>query len=223
VPPPPPPSPPPGPTGGGNGPDTGADDWEPEVGPTEIEPQEEKYKPLPTETTPSGPTGPGTGGGGGGGPSPHRSSKALKKIGRWGERYAFEGLKKDFKEKYPDNKQVEENGLFRILSSDGSTLVEIQWLNYNQETQHSFDIKVISEGKNKFIEVKTTTQDQMEWVDLTLNELIQAQKTRENYCICRVFNAGSATTHRYRLISNPIQLLEVDPSRVRITHYQVRI
>jgi hypothetical protein len=220
VPPPPPPSsPPPGPTGGGNVPDTGGDDWEPEVGPTEIDPQEEKYKPLPTETTPSGPTGPGTGGGGGGGPSPHRSSKALKTIGRWGERYAFEGLKKNFKKKYPNNKQVEENGLFRILYSDGSALVEIQWLNYNQETQHPYDIRILNEGKTEFIEVKTTTLDQMDWVDFTSKELEHAKLNKDNYFICRVSNAGSSTA-RYKLIPNVIKLLNEDPSRVRISHYQ---
>jgi len=138
----------------------------------------------------------------------------------WGERYAFRCLINKYQKKYPHFKKSEDHGSFRILSSEGSILVEIHWLNHNKEAQHPYDIRVLNDGLEEFIEVKTTSDDQNKWMIVSQNEWDCAETKGEKYSIFRVFNAGSPNAY-FELIQNPVKLwkeekLEVWPFNLRI-------
>lgn len=116
-------------------------------------------------------------------------SKDIKIIGNWGEKYIFEILKTELKNKYP-KKKLENISNKYYIKENGVTIAKLVWWNMEGESSNNYDIYYLFEGKEYFIEVKTTISDELSFI-ITGNEFKLAKKRQENYFIFFVFNAGT--------------------------------
>ena len=111
----------------------------------------------------------------------------MSKIGRWGEIWVNEMLKKQFEYE---------------LSCD---LVKIEWMNENNESGLPYDFRISfkksnevvpltderSQNGHRFIEVKSTTKSCQEAFPISYKELIFAQNYSSQFQIYRLYNAGT--------------------------------
>jgi hypothetical protein len=100
-------------------------------------------------------------------------------IGRWGEMFVYEYLKKQFHNP-PDN----------------STSIEIKWMNEQANSTSPYDIVVreIANGIERtvtYVEVKSTSGNDKEHFEISAPELRFALKQREKLHLYRIFNAGN--------------------------------
>lgn len=118
------------------------------------------------------------------------TEEAKKEIGKWGEEYALKYLRDKFSKKYPEGKVKETEDDFIIICDD-QKLVEVQWLNKKEDKGESYDIKVIENGNEKYIEVKSTKTDSKEWFDISNKQWEFMQKMEDKFHIYRIYNAGT--------------------------------
>ena len=117
-----------------------------------------------------------------------------EEIGRWGEQCVFEFL-------------------LDQARCDPSGAVEIVWINEKGNTTTPYDIEIrrhkcgVGGGDNltpvvTFVEVKTTSSDQKDVFELTVQELQFAWAHQEAFHLYRVFNAGKPGKVRIRRLQN---------------------
>ena len=116
--------------------------------------------------------------------------KKKKAIGKWGEEFVFNALKKNYG-----------------MTND----VKIIWLNEKGEYGKGYDIVIEKEGNvEEFVEVKTKTQEGDELIEVTGTQWETArtlfeQGLGDRYSICVVHNPGSMNATIERIL-NPFKL-----------------
>jgi len=93
------------------------------------------------------------------------------RVGRWGEELCYEHLR-------------------RVCAGDSRGVVE--WVNQDAESGLPYDITLTRpDGDVAFIEVKTTSAVEKPFVEVSVPELLFAQRTGAAYHLYRVFGAGT--------------------------------
>ncbi|MBS3030005.1 MAG: DUF3883 domain-containing protein [Dolichospermum sp. DET50] len=134
-----------------------------------------------------------------------------KLSGIWGEKFAVEYLKRKFIGKYfQGNFEENKDGFFIKINSQ--IVVEVQWLNKTQETT-GYDIKLIENGREDYIEVKSSQPGAKKLIKLSGTQWKLADDLGENFHIYRVYDAG---TQQATLIDicNPTQLFSEGSLRI---------
>ncbi|ALV63679.1 hypothetical protein ADU37_CDS19800 [Thermococcus sp. 2319x1] len=138
-------------------------------------------------------------------PAETLSRKTREDIGRWGEEYALRCIKYELMEKYPDAIVVDTEQGFR-LERDGNVVMEVIWENKKCESGKPYDIKIIEEEREIFVEVKATPSATKGTFQLSENEWSFMKEKGDRYCIYRVYRAGSGNP-KVTKIQNPIKLI----------------
>lgn len=136
---------------------------------------------------------------------------------------SFRGAVTDFIRKNIENKE---------LGDAGEELVkdfEIKWLLAKGMNDHAnrvriaedgegFDILSFDEnGREKFIEVKTTEGNEKSSFFFTLNEYLFCEKNVDQYCIYRLYNYDYETNHAdYFVIDEPLNTLIFQPVNFQV-------
>ncbi len=131
--------------------------------------------------------------------------------GIWGEKFAVEYLKRKFIAKYFQG-NFEENNYGFYIKINGQIVVEVQWLNEIQEIA-GYDIKLIENGREDYIEVKSSQAGAKKLIKLSGSQWKLADDLGENFHIYRVYDAG---TQEATLIDicNPTQLFSEGSLRI---------
>ncbi len=103
----------------------------------------------------------------------------ISQIGRWGEVWVNEMLKK----KHAKNRDH----------------ITVEWMNEQSESGLPFDFKIVEGDRVDFIEVKSTIRANQESFPVSYNELMFAQDNQDNFHIYRLYNAGSDDPTRVEL------------------------
>ena len=112
-----------------------------------------------------------------------------KETGLWGEEYVYQSLLFEQKKE-----------------QDESTTVI--WVNQDEESGKPYDIEIRRGNKTiEYIEVKSTSSNDKQLFEITLNELAQAQTHGSAFSIYRVYNAGREEAARIARFRNPIALI----------------
>lgn len=145
------------------------------------------------------------------------SQKAKMAIGRWGEEYALKCLKKNLRDKYPKGKVEETEDGFTI-SLNERMIVKVQWLNKINDRGEGYDIKVIDNNVEEYIEVKSTKTDTKDWFEVSGKQWKLMERIKDKFHIYRVYNAG---TKEAKLIDipNPYKMWQEGG----LTAYPIRI
>lgn len=146
-----------------------------------------------------------------------------KDIGRWGEEYALYSLIKDKLFNYFNIKIGEHNTFEDILEhhanivketnkgfnieKDGGVIVEVIWLNKYGESGEHYDIKIIENGEEIFIEVKSTKEYTKAYFQMTKDEWRLMKEKEDKFYIYRVFGAGTKEVN-IKKIHNPAKQWE---------------
>ncbi|HEY9800029.1 MAG TPA: DUF3883 domain-containing protein [Leptolyngbyaceae cyanobacterium] len=138
--------------------------------------------------------------------------------GIWGEKFAVEYLKRKFIAKYSQG-IFEENKSGFSIKINSQLVVEVQWLNEVQETA-GYDIKLIENGREDYIEVKSSQPEAKKLIKLSGSQWKLADELGENFHIYRVYNAG---TQQATLIdiSNPKQLFSEGSLRIDSVYLRI--
>lgn len=145
-------------------------------------------------------------------------SEKPKLSGIWGEKFAVEYLRRKFGAKYPKGK-LDENKYGFSIKINSQLVVEVQWLNEVQETE-GYDIKLIENGQEDYIEVKSSQPGAKKLIKLSGSQWKLAYDLGENFHIYRVYNAG---TQQATLIdiSNPKQLFSEGSLRIDSVYLRI--
>ena len=112
-------------------------------------------------------------------------------VGRWGEIYVFEYLKK----------QRELDGLGKNL--------EIKWMNEAHNTTAPYDFEIRRDDhQTTFIEVKSTRSHDKDVFEISLQELAFALEKRDDFHLYRVFGAGLQGSIKLLRMRNVAKLLD---------------
>ena len=149
------------------------------------------------------------------------SEKARKDIGREGEKYALYSIIKDKLVEYFNIEIGEYNTFEDILEhyanivketnkgfnleKDGDLIVEVIWLNKNGESGEHYDIKVVENGEEIFIEVKSTKEYDKAWFSVSKDQWRLMEEKGDNFYIYRVYGAGRKDAKILK-IRNPAKL-----------------
>lgn len=129
-----------------------------------------------------------------------------KAIGRWGEKYVYEALKRKYE---GQGNVIETDSGLKVMSDDGET--EIVWLNKYEDRGKGYDFAIRTKGSEmQYIEVKTKTGQDEELVEVTGAQWEFARRLSEEghgetYSFYVVFNAGKRNAE-IRILRNPIDL-----------------
>ena len=150
-----------------------------------------------------------------------RSTEGLgeeaKKIGRWGEEYAFRCIKDEMRKKYPDTSLLDTEQGFK-LEKDGGVIVEVVWLNKNGESEQHYDIKITENRDEIFIEVKSTKEYEKAWFQVSKDQWRLMKEKGDKFYIYRVYGAGTKNA-KLEKIHDPVKLWKDE----RINAYPVGI
>jgi hypothetical protein len=194
--------------------------WDPAITPTEARINVEKYKePGYVPHPPKPPIG-----------APTREPSQIKregsdisydavKIGKWGEEYALNCLKKEKREEYPDGEISDTQEGF-VIEKDEEIIAEVKWLNKSNEQQKSYDIELIENNITYYIEVKSTGAGEKYWFDVSKGQWELMQEKGDKFLIYRVFGAGTKEA-KLVLIENPAKrwrdgVIVAHPIRIQI-------
>ncbi|MFT6923330.1 MAG: hypothetical protein ACJA1C_002343 [Crocinitomicaceae bacterium] len=111
------------------------------------------------------------------------SQEIREDVGRWCEEFVYEYLLKQ-KNKF----------------------AQVFWVNQETESGKPYDIKIVEDGVEKFIDVKGTPSGVKDLIYLSPNEWVFMFEKGQNYSIYRVYNAGNDA--RIEIIENPSGLLQ---------------
>ncbi|WP_353686204.1 DUF3883 domain-containing protein [Thermodesulfovibrio sp. 3462-1] len=130
-----------------------------------------------------------------------------KAIGKWGEKYVYNALKK----KYEKEGKIEDTDSgFKVINANNGEL-EIIWLNMQQDQGKGYDFVIRKNGTDvEYIEVKTKTQEGEELIEVTGTQWEFARKLFDQnegvkYSFYVVSNAGKKDAE-IRILRNPIKL-----------------
>ncbi len=146
-------------------------------------------------------------------PAENLSRKTREEIGRWGEEYALRCIKEALVERYSAASLVDTGQGFR-LERNGSVIVEVIWENKNGESGKPYDIKIIENGDETFVEVKSTSSATGGTFQLSENEWSFMKEKGDRYYIYRVYGAGSRSP-KARKIQNPMKLIQKGELKVK--------
>ncbi len=118
------------------------------------------------------------------------SEKDKIKIGQWGEKYALENIKSKMQKKYPEA-NVEDTSQGFKLKRGNEVIVEAVWLNKYGESGQHYDIKIIENGNEIYIEVKSTKERDKSWFRVSKDEWKLMKEKGNNFYIYRVYSAGT--------------------------------
>ncbi len=151
------------------------------------------------------------------------SEEDKKRVGRWGEEFVFLYLKNDLLKNYEDA-EVEEldDGGKVVLKYHGRILAEVHWLNHKEDAMKEYDIKVVREGKEKYIEVKSTAKDSKDFFEISLNQWKFAASHGSKYYIYRVYNVGTKEP-KVVILENPHELWKQGILKIRANSIQIYI
>lgn len=123
---------------------------------------------------------------------PLADATSREDVGRWGEQCVYEFLLNQTKFLPPDVK------------------VDIVWVNEKGNTTRPYDLEIRGvEGEMiTYVEVKTTTSDQKDIFEISVQELQFALKNQQAFHLYRVFNAGNPSFLRIRRLRNLAAHLE---------------
>ncbi|RKX92374.1 MAG: hypothetical protein DRP84_10145 [Spirochaetes bacterium] len=150
-------------------------------------------------------------------PSLGLSELSKRRIGREGEKLVFRHIKRKMKEKYSDANFVETKEGFKV-EKDGNIVVEVIWLNKNVESGEPYDIIIIENGKEYFIEVKSTKDDKKSFFEVSREQWKRMKEKGNNFYIYRVYSIG-AEKPKIEEIPDPVKLWKED----KIEAYPIRI
>lgn len=204
------------PTKGGGGSADVGEQWDPVIAATDAPTNVERYigqDPRPPKLPIGAPKPAQTERGGS--DIPHDAVK----IGKWGEEYALECLKKEKCEKYLDGEISGTQEGF-IIKKDGGNIVEVKWLNKSNEQQKSYDIELIENDTTHYIEVKSTKTEKMDWFDVSKGQWELMQEKGDKFWIYRVSSTGTKKVKLVK-IENPAKLwrdggIVAHPIRIQI-------
>ncbi|MCD6398645.1 MAG: DUF3883 domain-containing protein, partial [Candidatus Aenigmarchaeota archaeon] len=132
------------------------------------------------------------------------SEKDVVAIGRWGEEYAFRCIKDEMTRKYPDTSLLDTEQGFK-LEKDGKVIVEVMWLNKNEESKQHYDIKIKEDENEIFIEVKSTEDNTKTSFQMSKDEWKLMKEKEDRFYIYRVYGAGTDKAKTVK-IHNPAKL-----------------
>jgi len=163
------------------------------------------------------------------------SEKAKKDIGREGEKYALYCILKEKLECF--DIKIEDDTTFDdilrrysniILETDQgfklqknrNIAVEIMWLNKKEESGKHYDIKIVENGEEFLIEVKSTKEHEKSWFPVSKEQWRLLKEKGDKFCIYRVYGAGTRDA-RVEKIQNPVKLwqegkIDADPVRIKL-------
>jgi len=151
------------------------------------------------------------------------SEEDRKRVGRMGEELVFLYLKKDLLKNYEDA-EVEEldDGGKVVLKRHGQILAEVHWLNHKEDAMKEYDIKLVREGKEKYIEVKSTIKDSKDFFEISLNQWKFAANHSSDYYIYAVYKVGTKEP-KIVILDNPHELWKQGKLEVRVEAMRVYI
>ncbi len=198
--------------------------WKPEREPEDVEPRIKEWETEQNERevqssedlsgqnfgSPKGPQTP---------PKEILSREDKKAIGKWGEQYALKCLKAKLIDKYPEGKIEETSNGFTIYL-DELLIVEVHWLNAIDDVGEGYDIKVVENSVEEYIEVKSTTTDTKDWFDVSEKQWKSMKGEGNKFHIYRVYNAGTDKA-KIGVITNPYEKwqegnIKAYPIRIKI-------
>ncbi|MCR4418010.1 MAG: DUF3883 domain-containing protein [Ignavibacteria bacterium] len=130
-----------------------------------------------------------------------------KAIGKWGEEYVYNALKKKYEE---HGKIIETDSGFKVIDADGEKF-EIIWLNKYNDSGEGYDFVIKQNGAEiEYIEVKSKTSEKSELIEVTGTQWEFArrlfdQNEGNKYTFYVVSNAGKKDSGIY-ILRNPIKL-----------------
>lgn len=127
-------------------------------------------------------------------------------IGRWGEKYVLKHIKDELAKKY-SRSRIETTPKGYAFKAGVKIIAEIQWLNKVSDISEGFDIKIIENEIEKYIEVKSTKTEAKDLVILSGKQWSFAQEKQDNFFIYRVYNAGKSKEAWIKPFQNPSKLL----------------
>ncbi len=136
-----------------------------------------------------------------------KTSIDKKAIGRWGEEYVYNALKKRYEEQ---GKIIETDSGFKVIDFDGEEF-EIIWLNKYNDSGEGYDFVIKQNGAEiEYIEVKSKISEESELIEVTGTQWEFArrlfdQNEGNKYTFYVVSNAGKKDAGIY-ILRNPIKL-----------------
>jgi hypothetical protein len=121
-------------------------------------------------------------------------------VGRWGERYVYKALCRQFALEISCVETPIERGVQFIK---GERTVTIHWLNMHEEAGIGHDIVVQDAGQVLYYEVKSTVGHHGAAFLMTAKEWELATQARERYTLARVSRAGTAEAQCH-MIPDPV-------------------
>lgn len=125
--------------------------------------------------------------------------RLTRNIGQRGECYVcYNVLRSDLEKKYPEGKLINnewENGFH--LKIDGKEIARVKWNNEIEESFEPYDILLIDNNKELFIEVKASINN---YIDFTIStkELNFAKEKCENYILYQVVKVNTDDIGYYK-------------------------
>ncbi len=147
------------------------------------------------------------------------TSDILKEVGKWGEKWVFNIIKKGFKNNYPNAVSQETQNGFK-LKEEGKVVVKVEWLNKDRECGAPYDIKIVDKGEDFYIEVKSTTDDTKTYFEVSERQWYFMMEKEDKFYIYRVYGAGTKEVGGKK-IKNPAKLwregnIDAHPVRIKL-------
>lgn len=138
------------------------------------------------------------------------SGDAKKAIGEWGEQLVFEKLRQHYQTKYSqcDFKEIPEGFKLTGTNKQGKPLnLEVIWHNKLRESYKPKDFTIIRNGRERVIEVKSTTALDATLCTISSNEANLMHHYKERYRFFRVYGVGTNKPNIAKL-KNPSEKLK---------------
>lgn len=156
---------------------------------------------------------------------PSRSNVSIdtNAVGRWGELAVYEKLKQHFQSKCQTYQLEEGSESFQLkgTTKKGEPFeVEVIWINKQIERGDPYDLIVRKNGKELFIEVKTTTHGRRTEFKFSRNEYRFMLESKENHRVFFLFNAGKSEgvyIEKIKNLANKIREGVIIPSSLSLT------
>jgi Domain of unknown function (DUF3883) len=140
-------------------------------------------------------------------------------IGHWGEEWVvWTHLRQKYVSAYGEA-SVEQSATGFIVRCAQNT-IEVVWLNAATDQYQPYDVLIREKEVEKFIEVKSSTTDSIEWFDVSGNQWNLAMEAGSYFTIYRVYRAGTAQP-RLKIIDDLKSRwlkheLQADPIRIKL-------
>jgi hypothetical protein len=145
------------------------------------------------------------------------SESEKAKVGRWSEETVYQVLRNRYETIYNCKAKITNEG-FSLkgvhIRKKKEVSLEVKWMNKQDEQGKPFDLKILKNNVEKFIEVKGTSSNDKYSFEITANEIDLMKTNGANFYIFRVFNAGKQNV-RIEKLKNIQQ--EIDKGNITLT------